>query len=185
MQNNENAVLKFQFSRSLNSFQKEIQRNGFDCTSILGYRGQIICWKFNPTCKDATTYTFRSATESSKPKTLKARSFLKSLDVLNLPIEVNKTLVFRCVAYIAAPTGINDILWFERGYRGTHMHIQKIETRPTRDCLSPVVSFHNYTVKQTDIDFTNITCFLNGETLTKLLIKSTGSKRAETTLGNS
>ncbi|XP_052831156.1 uncharacterized protein LOC106880715 isoform X5 [Octopus bimaculoides] len=177
MQNDNHAVLRLKYYSHENYFYKDIQRDGFDCTPIKGYKGQITCWKFNPTCKDAANYTCRSATETSKPKTLKARSFMKSLDIVNPPIEVDKTLVFRCAAYVTELYGYSNFLWFERKLRDTRIHMNTVEAQRHFECLIPVVSFHRYTVKHKDVGFTNITCFLNGETLTKLLIKQAGSEQ--------
>ncbi|XP_014786281.1 uncharacterized protein LOC106880715 isoform X6 [Octopus bimaculoides] len=65
------VVFKIDYDKEKDIYAKTIRKDGFDCTSINSNEGQIICWKLNPTCEDATTYTCSSATEFSKPKTLK------------------------------------------------------------------------------------------------------------------
>lgn len=105
-----------------------------------------------------------------------ARSFLKDLYVLNPPIEVSKTLSLRCTAYIAISYHSSNFLWFERRFYDTHIHEKTVPVYRRFDCLTPIVSFHNYTVKKNDVGITKITCFLNGQAITKLLANPPGKQ---------
>ncbi|XP_014786274.1 uncharacterized protein LOC106880713 isoform X2 [Octopus bimaculoides] len=169
IERNNNPIFKFQYSWETRKYYIAYKHRGFDCTPITGPKDLTTCWKFNPTCEDAASYSCTSYAESSEPKILKARSYISGLQVLNPPIEVGKTSIFRCSAYIAAPFGIKDFLWFERTLSGTKVHEHKIKVLSRDECLTPVVSIYNYTVKHEDFGVTNITCFLDGKTLTKLL----------------
>uniref|UniRef100_A0A0L8FXF0 Ig-like domain-containing protein n=1 Tax=Octopus bimaculoides TaxID=37653 RepID=A0A0L8FXF0_OCTBM len=182
------VVFKIDYDKEKDIYAKTIRKDGFDCTSINSNEGQIICWKLNPTCEDATTYTCSSATEFSKPKTLKVKSYIKSLDLLTSPVYVNKLAIFRCTAYIGAPYGITDLVWFERKHNDTNIRVKKVNVQSHGKCLVPVVSIYNYTVKEGDVDETEISCFVNGASMTKLLINKTEieeERRGETnTIGS-
>ncbi|XP_014786277.1 uncharacterized protein LOC106880715 isoform X1 [Octopus bimaculoides] len=168
-QNFSEVVVKIEYNKAENVYKETIQRNGFNCGPIHGDKGDIICWKLNPNCEDATSYTCSSAKESSKPKILKVKPYMHSLRVVNPPIKANKISIFRCTAYVGSPFGNTDFVWLEKRHRGINIHVNQVYILQRDTCSIPAVSLYNYTVKERDIGSTSISCLVEDVSITKIL----------------
>lgn len=114
-------------------------------------------------------YVFQFVFFSVKP-------FIYSLKIVNPPIKVNETAIFRCIAYVGPLLYSTRFIWFEKTHHGTHLHVYHAYRLQSRNCLYPVASIHKYTVKQKDFGKTSITCHVNGASDTKNLIDPTGKQ---------
>ncbi|XP_036366492.1 uncharacterized protein LOC118766816 [Octopus sinensis] len=178
VQNHNLTVVKFKYNKEKGDYEKTIKQGGFDCTLInYGDKGHFLCWKDKPTCKDATYYTCKTPLESSKPELMKAKSYMKNLELLNPPFEANKTSIFRCTAYVGTPFGRHAFLWIEDGYSGKIKTEQYVNASTSDKCYVLVESIHNFTVKPDDFDVTVISCEVFGNTL-HIPINSKGDVQA-------
>ncbi|XP_014786269.1 uncharacterized protein LOC106880707 isoform X2 [Octopus bimaculoides] len=156
VQNQNHTVVKFKYKKGV--YEKTIMQEGFDCTEIVGDKGQVLCWNYNPTCEDATYYTCETPLESSKPKLLKAKSFMKNLELLNPPFEENKTSIFRCTAYVGTPFGRHAFVWIDDTYSGKIRNHHYVNVSTSDKCYVLAESIHNFTVKLDDLDSSVISC---------------------------
>ncbi|XP_014786271.1 uncharacterized protein LOC106880709 [Octopus bimaculoides] len=178
VRNGDDVIFQMNYSSREKKSKVVIKRKGFHCTPIHSRRGQVTCWKLHLTCEDAAYYTCRSNEEVSQSRRIKVRPYVSRLQVLNPPIEVGKTLILRCTAYVGEDFGIATFVWFEITRLGVSLLMRPVHVPPRGKCYKSVVSSYRYTLKRWDADTANITCFLNGKTLTKQLIP-TGWKQRE------
>ncbi|XP_014786275.1 uncharacterized protein LOC106880714 [Octopus bimaculoides] len=75
VQNQDYVVFKVYRIKEERRFKTVTKRKGFDCTLDFINKDEIICWKFNPACEDATYYTCKTNLQSSKPKVLKNKLY--------------------------------------------------------------------------------------------------------------
>ncbi|XP_014786270.1 uncharacterized protein LOC106880708 [Octopus bimaculoides] len=169
VQNYNDIVFQTDFDQAEGRFKITVRRKGFHCTPFNGSKGQITCWKFNPTCDDATHYTCKSDKERSTSKTLKVGSQMNTLKILNPPIEVDKPLIFICSANIGVPKTSTYFVWFERTRVRVNAFPDSVNAVHRGKCFNLAVSTFNYTLAFSDAGSANITCFLNGRTLTERL----------------
>ncbi|CAI9737734.1 Hypothetical predicted protein [Octopus vulgaris] len=114
VRNHSEVIVQIYYQKKTGGFAVVSKRKGFDCTvpTVPGdKKGVITCSKRYPSCEDATYYKCSTYKESSKSRLVRVRSFIKKLEFLNPPAEVNKLAIFRCSAYIGAPFGATDFLW--------------------------------------------------------------------------
>ncbi|CAI9737731.1 Hypothetical predicted protein [Octopus vulgaris] len=114
VRNHSEVVVQIDLQLKSRIFEVVTRRKGFDCTVPTfpaDKKGVVTCSKRYPSCEDATYYKCSTNRGSSKPRLVRVRSFMKKLEFLNPPAEVNKLAIFRCSAYIGAPFGATDFLW--------------------------------------------------------------------------
>ncbi|XP_036366490.1 uncharacterized protein LOC118766814 [Octopus sinensis] len=168
---NDNIIFQSDFDRSEKRFKPVVKRKGFDCTPAkFGPKGEITCWKFVASCEDATHYSCKTNEESSPSKTFEVGSFISKLKLLNPPIEVNKTLIFRCTAFIGVPRNSTYFVWFERTRIRVNAFPRSVSVDQYDHCINVAVSIFNYTLNFRNAGSTTLTCFLDGETLSERLI---------------
>ncbi|XP_052830974.1 uncharacterized protein LOC128250272 [Octopus bimaculoides] len=72
---NEVTVVYMEYYRSIKRFKTIVNKDDFDCTLAYCSKGEVTCWKRNPTCRDATYYNCGIMKEVSKPRFMKGETF--------------------------------------------------------------------------------------------------------------